>query len=569
MRFKAIAFTPLLVLAAVPASPPYQEPSHHYAATWASDDSRIAYAAERAGQGRRIYVVSSKGGKAEVLIPGDEWMADPAWSPDGKRFAYVSGRGAASARVWVANADGGDGRPITSAMFGTHRVPSWSPDGKWIAYSAFTGPNPRITIIPAEGGGERVLGDGWRPRWSPDGSRILFTASSGEQSGPSAVASSVAWIVDAGGGKPKRLDSSLGVGANWAPSGDWSPDGHRVVLPRLSKGHSELVIIDVDADRVVASLPVAGIAADPAWSHDGKRIAFTEQSAEHAGEIHTLTVDGGRLVEVTRQPRFATVIPVQYRSPDGLEIPSYLAKPSGKGRHPALVWVHGGEPGTGSVDSAFDPAMQYFAAQGYIVLAPNYRGSRGFGDILQNFGPGTDPIPDLLAAATYLRSRPDVDPNRMGIVGFSAGGLFTLLTAGRQPGVFAAVVDFFGPTDLATLHRDTPVYRPLLRGLLGGDPADKEDAYRGASPLTYVERMKAPILVLHGDQDMKIPVAQADTFVAALTAAHKQVTFVRIPGAGHGFEGADASRAYEQTAEFLARVLLENRGAESKPTARK
>lgn len=305
---------------------------------------------------------------------------------------------------------------------------------------------------------------------------------------------------------------------------------------------------------------MAGIAADPAWSHDGKRIAFTVQSTAHAGEIHSVSVIGGKFVEVTHQPRFPPSRLVQYRSADGLEIPSNFTAPGGRGRRPALVWVHGGEPGTGSITGLFDPAVQYFVAQGFVVLAPNYRGSTGFGERLRNFPSGADPTPDLVAAAAYMRSRADVDPKRVAIVGFSAGGLFTLLAAGRHPGVFAAVVDFFGATDLAAMYRDAPAYRPVLTRLLGGTPEQAASAYRSASPITYVAQMTAPVLVLHGDHDRVIPVTQSDEFVVALTAARKDVQYVRIPGAGHGFSGPDASRAYERTAEFLKQVLMKDRG---------
>jgi dipeptidyl aminopeptidase/acylaminoacyl peptidase len=554
--------------AGVSAYEPYYRIFGHVQPTWSSDDTNIAFATVIPGgdQGA-LYTVPSRGGEIAPLLKDDYWSATPAWAPDARRIAFMSSRGTPS-HIWTVDMRGGQVFQITTSEFGLQFAPSWSPDGKQIAYTSL--PGPRIMIVPSTGGAGQPFAVGMSPQWSPDGKRIAYTAPEplDTVSGDPTVGKWSIYIKNVDGGEPGRLACSTGQesGGTWILTASWSPDGRRLVSTSIMNGRSQLIIINVADDRIESTIPTSGSALFPAWSHDGKRIAYTSVDSGCPGEIHTIAPNGKRDMYVTRQRRYGTAKLIRYKSADGLQIPAYLYEPrvpAGK-KHPALVWLHGGWPGTAAVLDLFDSSIQYFVDHGFIVLAPNYRGSIGFGERLAaaRAGDWLDRIHDISAAVTFLRSRPSVDAERIGVLGHSVGAYLALLTAERHPREFAAVVDFYGPTDLTAIYKDVPTYRPLLKAAIGGTPEDCPEEYRIRSPITYVESIEAPVLILHGDADKDCPISQSLLMADALKRSGKQYEFVAIPKAEHYFAGRNAELAFETTMQFLtARIRPRGRVA--------
>jgi dienelactone hydrolase len=189
------------------------------------------------------------------------------------------------------------------------------------------------------------------------------------------------------------------------------------------------------------------------------------------------------------------------------ELPWLYAPPAGRVRRPALVWVHGGAPGQGAAEPCFDAALQYFVSKGFVVVAPNYRGSVGDGAAVADLYGIDEVVGDLAGAGNYLRTLPSVDPRRVGIIGFSGGGYFALLATANAPGAFAACADFAGLVDPLELHKSSPEFRPALERSLG-DASTQAERYRAATPLSVADRIGSPVLIVHSADEIGGPAAR-------------------------------------------------------------
>jgi dipeptidyl aminopeptidase/acylaminoacyl peptidase len=525
------------------------------APSWSPDDKQVIYS--RGGpEGQNLYLVAGDRGTPRPFLAGDGGL--PVWSHDGGRIAFSSNRSgkfrllralglAQPINIWTANAVGGDVRQVTDS--GVNFVDaSWSPDGTQLAFTAF--PGPRVMTVPASGGEAKLLAYGFSPSWSPDGQRVAYFSS---QPGSGGAPYSIL-IQPAGGGTAKPL-SSFVIKADFffRPTLDWSPDGERLLTIQLENGQWQPTIVNPTEDRIERTLPTTGSAIYPRWSHDGKRIAYSLTDTGHPHSIELLTLASGQKNQVTPRSSYTTAQLVTYKSAGDLEIPSwlYLPRDSGGARHPALIWLHGGWPGTASIRNEFDRSIQYFVDQGFVVLAPDYRGSAGFGDELARFHQGDDIVPDIAAGVNYLRGLKSVDAENIGVVGFSFGGFLALRSITQEPELFAAAVDFYGLSDLVRYYQDNPPMRPALSQLLGGTPEQNPEAYRAASPVNFVDRIKTPVLLLHGTADGFALYQHSVEFAKALKRAHKNYEFISYRFAGHGFSGKDEIDANQQAMRFL------------------
>jgi dipeptidyl aminopeptidase/acylaminoacyl peptidase len=204
--------------------------------------------------------------------------------------------------------------------------------------------------------------------------------------------------------------------------------------------------------------------------------------------------------------------------------------------------------------------VSYFVDQGFVVIAPNYRSSGGYSKELGEVdATGQKETDDVAGAVEYLRRLPSVDGTRIGAIGFSFGGLIALATVTHRPETFAAAVEMYGPTDLLAWYQQTPPLRPALRAGLGGTPDERPDAYRTASPVNFADRVRTPLLIVHGDADAEVPVSQARGMADALQRAHKDYELVIVPGGDHGFVMTGSLQAMETAMRFMLAHLLRPR----------
>jgi len=285
--------------------------------------------------------------------------------------------------------------------------------------------------------------------------------------------------------------------------------------------------------------------------------------------LHTLYEVNQRLVALTFEQRYGERIRMERVMAPNVErelIPCWLftprQMPSGR-KHPAIVAVHGGFHY--SLDEEFFGYIERFVREGYVVMFPEYRGSRGYGKEwydAQEYGSGD--VDDVLSAAELLASKSYIDASRMGIVGRSRGGMVTLLAIQKQPKRFAAAVDVVGLADFLMYMAYKPEYRrqevaeePHFKGM----PFDNLEAYINASPIMHVKKIETPLLIHATTYDQIVPhTVHSERLVEALKAHGKEYEYKlyeRAPG-GHGYSEGDSPEAVDslnRIVEFLGRHL--------------
>jgi dipeptidyl aminopeptidase/acylaminoacyl peptidase len=406
-----------------------------------------------------------------------------------------------------------------------------SPDGKWIAFLSDRDGWDHLYVMPAAGGTATQITNGkfevWRPSWSRDSMRIAFDANDAGHPGDRHLG--VATI----GQDPSRATVTMitkGKGTDTAAI--WSPDGRRLVYQHTDPHNSaDLWVVDVAGTapiRVSDSMP-AGM----------DRTAFVE-------------------------PEF-----VHYPGPDGQQVPGWLFVPKNLDRsrkHPAIVWIHG--DGTNqSYDgwhvqrnyAVYYSFHQYLLQKGYVVFAPDYRGSIGYGKAWRQgvyMDVGGKDAKDAWMAANYLKALPYVDGDRLGVWGLSYGGFFTLIAITDQPTLYRAAVNVAGVADYAMYYED-PYHGGWTASRIG-TPEEHPDVFARASPLSHVDRLARPLLVLHGTSDVNVPYLHSVRLIDELLKKGKGdlVSFMTYPGEFHYFTRAHVLRdAWHRVEDFFAANL--------------
>jgi dipeptidyl aminopeptidase/acylaminoacyl peptidase len=526
------------------------------------DGTTVAYVDEG-----RLLLVAAAGGPpaslaevADVAWGGPRWISDDALVvpvEDGEytRLAVVSWSDPAP-RLLVREHGSLD-------ALGDETEAAVSPDGTRVAY-AFT---PRadlnrseIRVAEMETGVARALTGTPRmhdrePTWSPDSTRIAYAS---ERSG---------WyelhLVGADGAGDRQLTSD---DADFSEL-DWHPDGTRLVACRGRRGRFDLVLVDAESGAV-EQVARGGCWGLPLWTADGDIAAMYEDAAT-APQLRLVDPSGAREPAVVHAPtplavRAAPhVVPeeVSYRSFDGLEIPAFLFRPRDASLErpvPAMVNPHGGP--TSFYGDEWDGHVQYFVDLGYAWLAPNFRGSTGYGREYEraNHGVwGVADTKDCLAAAGYLRSLDWVDGERLGIFGASYGSYLALLSITDDPEHrFRCAVSKYGDCNIETSWEQGDRAGVLdLERMMGG-PDAAPDAYRAGSPVHRLENVHVPILVAHGERDIRVNPKQSEELVVELRRLGKTYEYVTYPTEAHGFLRAGPQiDFYRRLERFLASCL--------------
>ena len=259
---------------------------------------------------------------------------------------------------------------------------------------------------------------------------------------------------------------------------------------------------------------------------------------------------------------FAPVEPIEYTATDGLQIEGYAPFPVGVGREnlPTVVMVHGGPWSRDVWD--FNPETQFLANRGYLVLQVNFRGSTGYGKDFILAGDkewGGKMHQDILDAVAYAIEMGWTDPDRVGVYGASYGGYEALVCAAFSSDVFKCAVDAFGPSSLLTFVESIPPqwstsYPDLIRSV--GDPETEAEFMAERSPLYFAEDIKIPLLIVQGDNDIRVVQSESDQMVAALEAAGIPVEYIVFKDTGHGFSSIETrNEFYTRMEAFFAEHL--------------
>jgi len=510
----------------------------------------------------QLFLVSSDGAEVRRLSQDDDAIHHfGSWSHDAERIAYVSNaRNSVHFDVYVQTVGSGKSEMVFQSS-GNFRVLAWSPDDSLLILShEISSAHQPLYLLDVDDGSIRALTPDDQPlsnrqvRWASDGAVYLLTDRGLDFMGAA------------------RLDLATGevtylVEHGWDVEAlEVSPDARTLAYVANVDGYARLYIHDLAAGQSgqVLDLP-RGVVAEPTFSPDGKRVAVSVQSPQHSLDIWLVDVDSFECRQVTQSslagiPRDSLVQPelIHYETFDGCQIPAFFYRPVGVAAPlPVVLYVHGGPASQTRAD--FDPRFQYFLSRGYAVLAPNVRGSSGYGKTymaLDDVRKRMDSVTDLKYAVSWLRACGEVDPDRIAIYGRSYGGFMVLAAVTAYPDLWAAAIDVVGIANWVTFLENTGPWRRAHREQEYGSLAHDRDFLESISPIHKVDRIQAPMLVVHGVNDPRVPVTEADQIVNSLRDRGHPVEYLRYEDEGHKISKlGNRIDSFTKMAGFLARYL--------------
>ena len=573
---------------------------------------RLAFAWNKSGQWE-IYemdlsVPISKDSefKPACLSSGPGGKVAPRYSPDGNYLAWaVDFDGSESFHLILFDRISGESRDLTPDIaYAIQPFFAWSPDSKQIAYLADKDGNFDLYVCDIDGAHDRLL---FRPggpasfvRWSPAGAHIVVTAEKEWQTDGTFIVPLDGGLVHRIGGTGNPIDAYLPA---------WSPDGTKVVFSSHSPGWNQIGIYRLDSECIEWLTTDKSDHLNPAWSYDGKQLCWVRVQRETAWvDIYNLenkavrrietgngfchlplfTPDNDAVVFLREDPlrpldiwmacledghlrqltdsvpetlgELGFVMPevVHYPSFDETPIPALLYKPTEAGPHsPAVVMIHGGP--TWHIGFYWNPIMSYYASRGWTVIAPNYRGSTGYGrdwQVSNRFEMGRLDSDDCAASAQYLVNEKIADPKKIAVTGRSHGGYLTMTCLTRNPDLFAvgsAVVPFLNWFTGHDNSREDLQYWDICNM---GDPKEYHDLWYERSPFFFLDRVRAPVQLIAGENDMRCPPSESIAAHEKLKEHGVECELLMYKDEGHGFLKLDnVIDSDVKRVEFLAKVL--------------
>jgi len=595
-------------------------PRRDHSPRWSPSGDRLAFVSDRKGDAQ-IWVMPADGGEARQVTRVKGGASGPVWSPDGRYLAFTARLGEEGIlpatdggkgdgrdedekdparrytkdvrvidRIWYRLDDLGyfDGKysQVCVAEVETERTvqltagrldaesPAWSPDGLQLAFSSNRLPNgerqPSVSDIhvlsfrPEDLAGLSAIreprtltsgrGPASQPAWSPDGRTIAFLGNHQERGW---YTNTHIWLVPAEGGEARRLtgdfDQTFGDqavtdlrGHGNGPALRWSEDGRTLFCAFSQGGTVHLAAVDAADGRVTPVTSGDRLVYSVALDRSCRTLGYVATDPLLPGDVFVArlddslqAVDERRLTEINRELLQAvSLAPTErftFQAGGGPRADGWVVKPVGfePGKtYPAVLEIHGGP--MAMYGNAFFLEFQLLAARGLAVVYTNPRGSYGYG---QDFVAairgdwGNLDYQDLMAGLEAALAFGFIDPARLGVAGGSYGGFMTNWMIGHTDRFKAAVTmrsvvneySFFGTSDLGFSDDEE----------FGCLPWQDPERYRRLSPVSYVERMRTPLLILHSEEDYRCPISQAEELYASLKKLDQEVVFVRFPGESH------------------------------------
>jgi dipeptidyl aminopeptidase/acylaminoacyl peptidase len=489
--------------------------------TWSPDGRFVAYLkspSDPNDQSQEIWVWSSETRQARALTRLEARINSFRWSPDGERIAFAGDR-FGDYDVWTVRVSDGQATRLTRDS--RYEIfPSWTPDSQHLLFvrlnDAWT--DHDVFEIPADGGEQRLVvrdtdffdyragGTFGYPQVSPDGEQVLFRS---YRSGWINY-----WLVPRAGGDPRPVAAAEAEQSH----ARWSPSGEQILYVQNRNGTTEIRVVDAEGGEpevvVAPEDGEMGVASAPEWSPDGESISFFYETPRTVRDIHMVDLTSGERRPLTQSmpsdgparaavDRLVAPQKVTYPSTDGYEISAYLYAPPeaepGDDR-PAILWIHGGP--TSQYKDTFEQHVQYFVQQGYVVLQPNIRGSSGYGKAFADANNGCwgrCDLDDVLAGKDFLATIGTVDTSSTGITGTSYGGCMSMSAVAFAPGAFEASIPASGYADWLHFMEEQELRHLKLLEYEFGTVADNRDVYVRHSPIFEVEKVRTPVLLVHGE----------------------------------------------------------------------
>jgi dipeptidyl aminopeptidase/acylaminoacyl peptidase len=556
---------------------------------WSPDGKSLAFLASRSAEEdapEQVWILNRAGGEAQVLTDFKGSVVDLDWSPDSRRLALIvmdedparaikadskktpppivvdrfyfkedetEYLGALRQHLYVYDLAARKAELLTAGRY-DEAQPSWSPDGKEIAFVSKRSPDPDrdsefglYAIAPTAGSTPRLItkfqgeaGDSeWSgaPQWSPNGRELAYVTAGD----PKLVYFSThrLAIVPAAGGSPRILTDSIDRSVM---SPRWSADGRSLFVLLEDDRNQHLMQVNVASGTVTALLDGRRETAAFDVSAKGRAVVL-DSTADGPNEVFALEKGEARALTHANdvwlgQRQLATTEEISVTSKDGTRIGGFLVKPPGfvpGRRYPTLLWIHGGP--VSQYSNSFMPMWQIFASRGYVVVATNPRGSSGRGEafaaaIYADWG--NKDTQDVLAAVDYVLQQGIADPERLGVGGWSYGGILTNFVISKDTRFKAAVSGASTSNILAGYGTDMYIREYELEL---GTPWKNLDVYlRNSYPFLHADRIKTPTLFVCGERDFNVPLLNSEQMYQALRSLNVDTQLIIYPGQYHGLD---------------------------------
>ena len=554
---------------------------------WAPDSTQLAFVSKRAGDKTQIWIIPIAGGEAKQLTHAENGASNPLWSDDGKRITFLRTEQDSEAdekrqkakddrvvmgiddfkqqHLWVIdvetlhveptllfdlpeegldeNVNVDESHRLTSGDFHVNE-PCWSPNGKQIAFVSSPSPkaddimfNGTVHIIDVETKSIRKLtmhtGGESSPRWSPDGKQIAYLHS------PEGYGQNDLHVIPAEGGASTNL-TALPLDRN-ADGPVWSPDGEAIYFIAMDRVRWQLYSASKRTGEIRQITHGDCVVGEISIADDGDTFLCTRSESYVPPDVYVGSIRTGEMKRLTKlNPQLENftlgdVRVIQWQSSDGLEIEGLLCLPVGyeAGKsYPLIVEPHGGP--RSSRDLGFKPTWHYFSGEGFACFAPNFRGGDGYGNdfATANYNDwGGGDYQDIMTGIDSLIEQGIADSGRLIVGGSSYGGYMTtwMITHTDR---FKAACNVCGVINLVSFYAQTDI--PSFMSLyFAGPPSQGLELYRERSPINHVDSAQTPTLILHGEEDIRVPLPQSEEFYAGLKAAGVETVFVKYPREGH------------------------------------
>lgn len=586
--------------------------------TWSPDGKQVAFITNISGR-NNIWLVSAEGGWPTQLTISNQRQTSLAWSSNRRWIAFTSDNdGNEQWDIFLVSPSTGQLMNLTNTAEISEESPTWSPDNLTLAYSVKPKASPNYEIETIDWTTKKVTHitsntpKEWsnvNPIWSRDGKRIVFTQLHAAGKNANVLIADLAtgqvtnltphegeqlYVANdlSSDAKTVLITSNAANGYNnaalldaatkkitWLTHDKWevnggkfSPDGKSLTWTANVDGNQSIYFYTLITHRSTLLPLAAGInnlaGAQTPFTRDGAHMLYTHDGPNSPNDLWVYDTAARKSRQIThslvggiRGEDMAEPFLVHYPSRDGKwQISAFVYVPYNaerNGKNAAIVYIHGG-PDSQTVNS-FNKSIQYLVNQGFFIIAPNYRGSSGYGKEFEDanrFDMGGGDLEDVISAAEWIAKTGFIDPKKIAVMGGSYGGYLAMMAVTKAPSLWAAGVPIVPFVNWFTeIENEDPLLREYDMATMG-DPTKDKARLQERSPVNFVDQIKAPLLILAGGNDPRCPKTEAEQVASAVKKRGGVVELKVYENEGHGFAKVENQiDAYTRVAEFLKKYV--------------